>query len=376
MALQEIPGGLWYPPPLVSALSALSLATTTLNAATEKFATIFRVPRTGTLDTCEFRIGTVTNNPDNGLRISFQTVDAAGLPDGVQDQFRTIAGPFASASWVTPGLITSDGTDTGTKRSVTAGELIAVVIEFESFVALDSINIDRLVLSGSDGIGEAEYFSLEDITGAWVKITATTDAGLQALALKYATDGYVNIYEQVYPAETYLSTSYNSGSTPDERAMRFQVPITCVCDGAWVRIDADGDVDIVLYDNADVVLATATIDASQRAQTLGMDFVVRWAGVTLTANTTYRLSVRPSTVTSVTLYRFETEDNARMQAAPAGSQFYESSRTDAGAWTDTDNQRPFAGLHISQLDNGAAGDTIVVATQSPAIVINQGVVGY
>jgi len=375
MAMIVPPGGLWYVPPLTAG-TASSFVGTTINAAGEKVAACFRVPKSGVLNRCEFVVGTVGNNPDNGLRVSFQDLDASGHPDGTQDQFRTMAGPFVGNTWQTPGLMTSDGTDTGIKRTVVAGDRIALVVEFESFVASDSIDIRRYPLLGADGTGEMEYYSDEFITGAWVRPTSTP--GMIPLALEYVTDGYVNILENCYPILAFANATYNTGSTPDERALRFQVPMACVCDGAWIRADFDGDCDILLIDSdGTTVLATTTVDSSARGFTTGATAVVRWAGVALTANTTYRVSVRPSTVTSLNLFGFTVENNARMLAAPGGTTWYQSTRTDAGAWTDTDTSRPFIGLHLSQIDDGAAAaSTIQIATTQPIILHTPRVVSY
>ena len=368
-----IPGGFWYPPHFVSG-TGLILQTTTLNAAAEKVAAVFRVPRSGVLNRCEFKLGTVGNNPDNGLRVSFQNLDASGNPDGTQDQFRTLAGPFASNSWNVPGLMTSDGTDTGTKRTVTAGDRIAFVIEFESFVAGDSVQVDRLVTTSVQP-GLSELYTDEFVTGAWVKRTAGLDAGMISIALEYETGGYENIHHECYPALTVSARTFNNASTPDEAGVRFQVPVTCVCDGAWTKTDqgGTGDLDVVLYDNADTVIASATVDASATATGV-TTLDVRWAPVTLSANTTYRLTVRPSSGGAVSHYEMTVSTNALLAAAPAGVQWYRTTRTDAGAWTDTTTALGVMGIHISQLEE--SGDVIHIATQSPVIVVGQGVVGY
>lgn len=114
-----------------------------IDAAGEKVAIVFRAPKTGTLDRAEFKLDAVTQAPVSGLRVSFQDVGAAdGNPDGTQDQFRTVPqGSISAGAWVVPGLMTSDGTDGGTKRSVTKGDLIAFVVEFDSFAAGDSLEV-------------------------------------------------------------------------------------------------------------------------------------------------------------------------------------------------------------------------------------------
>ena len=377
MSLVTFPGGLWSPIPSVCNDIPFTLGSTgTINSAGDLFAYIVIAPRSGTLNRFEFRLGTVSNNPDNGLRVAFRNIDAAnGDPDGTEDEFRVVAGPFVTNQWVTPGLITSDGSDTGTKRVVTAGDRLACVIGFESFVAGDQLAFGVLggLLTSFTTVskldGTFEYHDSFD--GA----TWTKNSRPGCFALEYATDGYVPINDEWIPALTLSATGFNSGSSPDERALRFQVPISCVCDGAWIRGEFDGDCDVILYDNADTVLATGFIDASARGTLSDAHALVRWPGVTLTPNTTYRVAWRPSTVTNIAPYAFTVNSAGLMAAAVGGAEWFLSTRTNAGAWTDVTAERLLAGLHFSQFDNGSAG-TIIISTESPAIVINQGVVGY
>lgn len=352
MAISQVHGGVWFPAPWQSTDSVSpSFQTLQLDAAGEKAAHIFTVPKTGTLDTFEFRISAVANNPDNGLRISFQNLDANGDPDGTQDQFRDIAGPFSANTWIVPGLITSDGTDTGVKRSVTAGDRLAVVIEFVSFVAGDSIQISMQtnVSSATERLDGSEFYS-DHFTAAWAK----SNLGLPLGALKYATSGYFPMNGWSFPVLTGNARLINTGSTPDEIALRFQVPFDCECDGAWVRLDMDGDAEIVLYSGT-TVLKTATLDASARLSTSGANVFVRWAPEALTKNTTYRIAVKPTTVTNVSLQTYTTSTAALMGAASGGTEWYRSERTDAGAWTDTTTERPLIGLHINGIETGTGG---------------------
>ena len=133
MTFQPVLGGLWgLPWSLYGSGSGLTFSVSLLNSANEKWAAIIRAPRTGTLDKFECRIGTsLATFPGNGLRLSFQDVDlSTGNPDGSVDEFRVVSVSPGVNGWVTPGLMTDDGTDTGVKRSVTAGDYLACVVDF------------------------------------------------------------------------------------------------------------------------------------------------------------------------------------------------------------------------------------------------------
>jgi len=346
-------GPVWTPVPAVFNASAPSLGLiSTLNASAHKFAYVGRVPKTGTLDKFEYRMGTVNNNPDNGLRLSFQDVDlTTGDPDGVQDQFRDMTGTFVTGAWQAPGLMTSDGTDSGTKRSVTAGDLLACVIEFVSFVASDSITMVGLATSATAPQALSGNFPYVDtFAAAWSKNYSPSTA-----VLKYSDGSYASFGLLWYPYLNVNTTTYNSGSTPDERGMVFQVPIKCQVSGFWVHADLDGDADIVLYDAASSVVLTVSTDTDVRSQTSGANGYYACAPTTLTANVLYRLVVKPTSVTNISTYDFDVNADNLMQVVELGTNAYYTQRTDAGAWTDTTTKRPWMGLQISGIDDGAGG---------------------
>src|SRR3989304_561487 len=81
MALQTIKG-LWLPQPLSWFIP--TNVSFLIDAAAEKVAFIFKVPKTGTLESVSFVLGPVTTG--DTLKISFQDVDVAtGNPDGSGD---------------------------------------------------------------------------------------------------------------------------------------------------------------------------------------------------------------------------------------------------------------------------------------------------
>lgn len=322
-------------------------ATYLLNASGDRLAFVFPVPKAGTLDWVEFRLSAVTNNPDNGLRVSFQTIDTGTSdPDGTQDQFRDLTGAL-SAGWQVPaGPLTDDGTNGGVKRTVTAGEMLGCVIDFVSFVAGDSVTVAG-GLSGVQALGNA--YTDDGSAGSYTK-----SGNYPALALKYADGTYACFDLPIWPLNTINSRTFNSGSTPDERGLHFTLPVTGACSGGWVRIDVDAAADLVLYDSGNTVLASATITPA-RVTNSGLSTLVYWDPVTLSANQSYRLVVKPTSVSSVSLYDVDLSTAALQAGIPGGATWYSTSRTDGGAWTDTDTNRPWMGILLSQFDDGAGG---------------------
>lgn len=109
--------------------------------APDKLVHICRVPKTGTLNGVIFSATTVSLT--NGVNVSFQAVvegTTCPEPAEVIAQYRVIAAPTANAENYT-GIMSSDGTDNGTKRTVTRGDMLAVVFEIDNWQAGDSISI-------------------------------------------------------------------------------------------------------------------------------------------------------------------------------------------------------------------------------------------
>jgi hypothetical protein len=313
-----------------------SFTTVTLSASGERIAYIFRAPKSGTLNKFEVYLKTVTNNPDNGLRFSFQNVDSSGDPDGTQDEYRDITSTL-TAGWLAPGLITTTGADGGTKRTVVAGDLIACVIEFISFVASDSISFGVLDdYSNTHGVNNLHYISQRSGAGVWTK----ADEGA-AFALTYSDSTY-GIIPWWVPAIAFNTHTLSTSTTPDEAGLYFEVPMACTINGAWVRMDLDGAATIKLYQES-TLLKSVTLDPDQRVSTAGHPLLALFGEVSLQANTAYRLTVLPTTTTSLAIYSFDVNSAGLMASFDVVTTFYMTQRTDAGAWTETTTRRPYMG---------------------------------
>lgn len=343
MALQTLRvGGLFLDP--MNYLNGSFSSTLIMDATAEKVAFIFQCPKSGTLDKVEFRCGAVTFNAASVLRVSFQNL-SSGDPDGTQDQYRDMTTLSANA-WNVPGLMTSDGTNTGTKRSVTKGDIIAVVFEFQTFTALDSVIISACAATGTAWFANTIYTDL--YTASWAKQASI----IAIMALKY-DDG---LYEPVVggvPILAFNNVLFNSGSTPDERGLIFQVPYPCRVTGFAIKVETDAAADVVLYDsNGTSVLATASLDSTIRQGVNGTNtFGLFPASATLLANTAYRLVVKPTTVSDVRLYDYDATSAAVLGGFDAGANCHYTSRVNAGAWTEVTTKRPAIAFIVSAADD-------------------------
>ncbi len=346
--------GLYLPPkmPVFFGTSPALATGANMTGSTSAIEYVFQVPKSGTLAKFHFLVSTFTTGDD--VKVSFRNVSlSTGNEDGAIDQYRVLT--VSSAGWKTTGLVTSNGTDGGTKRSVTKGDYLAVVVEFNSFVAGNFvIGIAQYDSGGNGGSAMSSAYTKRFALGGW------NDPNLRALscmALEY-DDGSLGEMEsiQCLPALTFTSNSLNSGSTPDEVALRFKAPLDCAVDGCWVYGNNGGfDLDMVLYDtDGTTVLASGSFDGTIRDVTgIVMKFLRFSSAATLVKDGVYRLAMKPTTTSAVTVWSYEVSSNAIFGACALGIDGYWSERTDAGSWTDTTTKRPFMGLHVSQVDDGA-----------------------
>lgn len=344
MGLVAVPSGLWFPWPWD--ISLPSSTAFTISTTEKKVAFIIQVPRTGTLDKFEWRTLSVANNPDSGIRCSFQDIDlATGDPDGTQDQFRTITGTISANTWQVPGLLTSDGTDGGTKRSVTRGQLLACVMENESFTAGDSFQVAYTAQGGGVGL---MFPTVRTFSGA----TWGDAISYPLLALKYSDGTYAYVAPGVLPVKSLVSVSRNQASTPDETAQRFKLPFACEVDACWLHTDLEVNTDIVLYDAADAVLASVSVDIDVWGAYISTHFgIIQFdTPVLLQANQVYRLAQKPMGSAFSNVVKGIEVASAAMLDAVYGVEWYWSERTDGGAWTDTNTRVMLGGLRISAIE--------------------------
>lgn len=319
-----------------------------IDASGEKVACVFRAPRTGTLDLFEFRLQAAASAPASGLRLSFQSLDlATGYPDGTQDQFRVVTAGLAANAWVTPpGALTDDGTDSGVKRLVTAGDLMACVVEFEAWAAGNSVVPNGI---GSDRFPAGFPYTCW-YTSAWSR------NGSFGCVLKYDDGSYAAV-PGTFPFKAITQLNYSNASTPDEAGVRFAPAIGCRVRGViWALVAHVGDCEITLYDADDVVLASTTSDKDAGT---GSAAAYMFGPVELAPGQVYRITAKPTSANLVGFLRLQAEDNARL-AAWAGENYYWTERTDGGAWTDRDAYCTPLSLMIDGIEAGGGGPMIAV----------------
>jgi hypothetical protein len=303
---------------MLAGVNAPVFGNNAIDAAGEKVAFVFAAPRTGTLHKVRFRIGAAATPED--VKVSFQDLDASGDPDGTPDQYRVVASASVAVGFVATGILSSDGTDTGTKRSVTRGDILAVVIEFNSATGNIQVSTHSSVLSA------VSTAYMDHFTASWAK--SATAAPL--MSIEYS-DGATYPIDGAMPG-SFANETFNSSSTPDERGNTFTLPFAARVVGMWAWLDYDNAADLVLYSGTSALATAAVPAAAVRPQnTAGL--VTRYFGTAQEVEaTTYRAIVKPG-ASNVGLSTCTLAD-AVERAAFWRSDFFSTTRTDAGSFTD------------------------------------------
>jgi len=305
-----------------------SAAVVVLDASGEKLGFIFRVGKTGNIEKIKFRLGNVTTGQT--LKASLQNVDLAnGEPDETEDQSGTVA--------------VADGDDGDWKevtlssvRAVTAGDVLAAVVEFDSTVG--DLELWTLALNES-----LIAYPSHKTGGTWSHLV---DAPL--LVLTY-DDGNSYFTPGVMPGVISTST-FNNTDTPDERAAIFtNFPWPAICIGAIGNIEFDGDCDIVLYEGT-TALATSSLDKDVRVGDFHSETMVIFPSeITLDRGSTYYLALKPTSATDTKLRNMFSNIAGDLDMLEGGSNIHAATRTDAGDWTPATNQRISVALILKSI---------------------------
>lgn len=328
-----------------------------IDATGEKMAFIGRVwsadRTTKSIRKVGMRFGSVTKTGGSGLTLSLQDVNTAAgppyQPDGTQDQ--TVAIP-ASAAATNGFLITNN---LSADRSVAHGAYLAVVIEFDGSGRLGSDSFVVSNLSVANQVDLTTGCSL--FTASWAVVSAAP-----AILFEFS-DGTFGSFAGCFPAfANYIQYNYHINSSPaDEYALEFQLPYRCEVEGATIvmQISAGTDVAIVVYDDADAIVVSTTLDSNTfSAVSSTRQTTVVWPPMILAANRTYRLSIKPLAATSVIVLGQVLSAASHLSAWPGGSTFRAVRRIDGGAWTVLTTETIAAGLIISGIDTAPPSGTI------------------
>jgi hypothetical protein len=265
-------------------------------------------------------------------------VDASGNPDGTIKG----GGSPASASFTPPASTAWDNTwqwvTLDNSYAAVRGERLAVVISYVSGT-VDASNNSQYSISGDYWFPSANHFPYVISNNA-----GTRSRGQRTPCWGYGSSGTA----YGWPSANKVARVLNSSTTPDEYGLRFLLDSgfgsTYQIIGARVGVQtgATADFKIILYDGT-TVLQDVTVDSDYNnvATHMATWFFDETTLSALNFGSVYRLAIQPTTTANDTVYGFSVAANADLAAYAGGIEFYGSHRTDAGAWTDVNTERPF-----------------------------------
>jgi hypothetical protein len=323
---------------------------TALSASGHKIATLVQATASGTIDSVLFRTATVSTG-DN-VRVSFQDVDnTTGNPDGTVDQYRSINVNATNTIFET-GLITSDGTDTGTKRTVSLGDRFFIVFDFDSYVA-GNVQLRLVTFDTSPYVAYSSYFNAT----SWAKSANSINC-----CVRLNGTGIVPFFGATLISGA-SALSIASNTSPDEWANKITTTTTLRVCGLWAQVDIDGDCDLVLYDtDGTSVLGSVSFDKNNRSAT-SVGTASGWFASPVTISPgTYYVAIKPTTTTALGPRAVDYGASEQRAASHGGMDVLAASRTDAGAWTDLTTRQIACGLLVDGIDVASGGGVPLIGT--------------
>lgn len=323
-------------------LQSLNPTSIVIDGATEKAALMLRAPKTGTISQVAFRTQTVTTS--NALKVSIQgwSLAYSPLPDGtIKGTGNSAYGTqssVASTTWYTVTL--------GTALSVTAGDRLAIVVQYDSWTN-GNLQIDLGMNGQLSTIFCQELSSGADAGGGWGANTQILSA---YVIYDDGSTGFRGGSAGIYNASP---ISLNNSSTPRKCGFYFQLPFAAQVAGLYGTLGSFGGASgstphLYLYDASDNLLAEGTHTGTGLASTFLSSLY------SITANTWYRLVLgNDHANTAFSCYFWDLPSVAAMNLHEGGENVMWT-QGNTGSWTNTTTRKPMAGIILNGFDVGAA----------------------
>lgn len=338
---------IYVPPMFGGGVSAPSASTqATINATGDKWGYVLKAGKTGNIHKIYARFGTVTTPQTVDARV--ETISSR-VPSGTLFGTNTNGNMTPVSDTVVAATLTADA-------AVTKGQAFAL-----SFVVPSGTpNFIALAGYGEAPSGFMPYWC----DGSSGTYSAKLNGGMLNFACEY-DDGSFGYIPYALPVAAANIQTFNSGSTPDEIALYFQLPFSARVAGGWLAVDLDNSMDVVLYDSdGTTALQTVALANTERSSTSGLApyYFLFDTPQTLAADTYYWLSCKPG-ASNVTVYSYSVGSSTIWdQTMPYGGQLFNySSRTDAGSWSQNANRRVLAGVLLDGVDvsSGSSGGHVI-----------------
>jgi hypothetical protein len=294
----------------------------------------------------------VTSAGGSGLTVSLQSVSASGppvQPDETQDEtVAVLLSALTANTQFTTGALSAD-------RTVSPGELVAVVLEFDGSGRLGA---DTLTLRMTTSQSNHMPACVLKTGGSWA-----IQSGQPNVFFEFS-DGTFGTFLGALPLSGAITTftAYASTGTPDERGLKLSLPFPYRIVGIFHVTPTNAnnsDYQIRVENGAATLLGSLSIDANQVPANASRPDVRHLAPATaasldIAANTDTYVSLRATAAGTLGVYYID-HGAAGHRALTVGTNIAGVSRSDAGAWTESTTQIPMIGVMVEALSDGAGG---------------------
>lgn len=333
--------------------SAPAFSNFTLNANNDALEWIVQAREAATITRLGVRLGTITGTTPT-YRISAQGVGATGIPDG------TIKGGTNNAlkTFSPSGLGWTDGEwhwlTLDESFAVTRGEVFAIVVDYSSGT-VDGSNNASFTIGITNTMEPTFPYPIQNNAGSRAKQAIFATPGWGSAGTAYGR-----------PVEGLAITAFNSGSTPDEWAVKFTLPADwgatykLVGFRAPIGISSAGNtITFLLYDSdGTTTLQDITWDGDHVVAgntRMGYFYFNEATLATLSYGTAYRLAIRPDGAGNASVTTVTVDHADDIAAWPGGTIFAVSTQTGAGGWSDDALSHMDIDLIFEDITEPAAG---------------------
>jgi hypothetical protein len=321
MSLLPFPGSPLCAVGLLPYATNVSVNSSVIDAANEAVILIGRIQTSDggshTIDTTgssslQWQTGSVTfSSTSTTVKVGLAAVDTANGPPGravnvsnviTFDVSRTMTG---GGGGITAFAWQTHVPDAGSK-TIANGDLVAFAVQMTARGGSDSVTVNALLLNNPMNRPLVTQF-----TTVYSAIASAPNAVISF------SDGALGFFYGGFVFRTISTTTFNSGSTPNERGQLFQLPFPCRVRGCYVFAQlgtTNADLDLILYSDplgTPVAQRTVSVDQNTIATAGSSQRIVEYfsSGYDVPANTPVVLAVKPTTTNNVTL-PFKTLANA------------------------------------------------------------------
>jgi hypothetical protein len=305
--------------------------------------------------------GSVVKTGSSVIRVSLRDLDTTAgnpyIPDGTDDEYVDIAAAnYALNTFVVTGALSAD-------RTVNWGEHLAVCFKYDPGGRLGSDSFNITAANHPHTFMENNMGWVIYNGATWAIVGSLTDNILVEFA--DGTFGSVGNPHSI-TSNTGQVGAFHSGSTPDERGIRFQVTAPVSVSGIWfwmMPTTAAATFDFVLYDSDGTTVLASQSSGALRGPahaTNARPTLLRFSPVTIDANVDYYISIKPTTTNTVNAQYFDVASASHLEAIFGHQHWCEVSRIDGGAWTANTTRRILGGIRIAGIHDGAGGGGLLV----------------